>query len=212
MCECSGDFFVDRFRNDVWPCMARHLEYLLEELQRQREAHSPSSMIASGPQLIAKLAEGDKSPLSLSNRTKLSFKMSDTQGQLILSILSCLHRILEQDECGKALEKLLGSIGSTLLPLLDAEDQTKIQEISMNCIKSIIKINSDVLRRPLLDLSGTKIPPCPLKFKRDSFGAERQSRDLSISLCAGEKTTTVIGNRCHELLAFTDALPEQAIS
>ena len=161
-------------------------------------------------------AEGNKTSLALSNRAGLSFKMSDTQGQLIVSILKCLNRILEQEECGKAVERLLVSIGSTLLPLLDTEDQKKIQELSMHCIRSIIKINADVLRRPLMELSGTKISRCPLKFNRDFPNSnektvKRASHDFSLSVSEGDRRTT-IGNRCHELLTFADSLPEQALS
>ena len=216
MCECSGDFFVDRFRNDVWPCMARHLEYLLQELQRQREAHSSSDRIvfeqkfnkAIRNPMIESTAKGNElSTITLSER-RLSFKISDTQEQLIVSILRCLNRILEQEECGKALEKLLGSIGSTILPLLDVEDQPKIQEMSMDCIRSIVKIDSDVLRRPLIELSGTKIQACPLKFRRDLSGVGEISGN---SIAVGDKGG-VFSHRCRELLVFADSLPEQAIS
>lgn len=202
MCECSGDFFADRFRNDVWPVMARHLKYLLEELQRQRETQASS--IASGQKMITTIGNSNDASLALSSRTNFSFKISETQGQLIVSILKCLNRILEQEDCGKAVKKLLDSIGSTLLPLLDIEDQTTIQELSMDCIRSILKIDSDVLRRPLVELSGTKIPPCPLKFKK----APLLVLDVTPSRTGNRST---MGNRCHELLAFADSLPEQAI-
>ena len=137
----------------------------------------------------------------------------------MVSILRCLNRILEQEECGKAVEKLLNTIGSTLLPLLDIEDQAKIQDLSMDCIRSILKIDSDVLKRPLMELSGTKIQPCPLKFNRDYFDTssekivEMVSRDFAISVVSvGDKaSTTTIGNRCRELLTFAESLPEQAI-
>ena len=205
MCECSGDFFADRFRNDVWPVMARHLEYLLEELQRQREAHAPS-MTTGG--LVSSSFVAD-------NRTTVSFKMSDTQRQLIVSILKCLNRIFQQQECGKAVEKLLGSIGSTLLPLLDIEDQTKIQELSMDCIRNILQIDCDVLRRPLVDLSGTRIPSCPLKFGTNlgNNSGEENADSSYVSVSTGRSSSSSsLANRCHELLVFADALPEQAIS
>lgn len=149
------------------------------------------------------------------HQTTVSFKMSDTQRQLIGSILKCLNRIFQQQECGKAVETLLGSIGSTLLPLLDIEDQTKIQELSMDCIRNILRIDCDVLRRPLVDLSGTRIPSCPLKFGMDlgnNSGEEKadSSPDYYVSVSTGRSSS--IANRCHELLAFADALPEQAIS
>ncbi len=183
--------------------MARHLKYLLEELQSQREVSS--NTIASGQKMITTIGNSNDASLALSSRTKFSFKMSETQGQLIAAILKCLNRILKQEDCGKAVKKILDSIGSTLLPLLDIEYQTTIQERSMDCIRSILKIDSDVLRRSLMELSGMKIPPCPLKFKRKSPSLVM---DVSTCLSTGNKST--IGNRCHELLAFADSLPEQA--
>lgn len=214
MCECSGDFFADRFRNDVWPCMARHLEYLLQELQRQCEAHFSSDRVVPEPKLITTIGHPLLNRTSTGNELtpvekNLSIKISETQEQLIVSILRCLNRILEQGECGKALEKLLGIIGSTILPLVDAEGQTKIQEISMDCIRSILKINSDVLRRPLMELSGTRIQACPLKFRRDLSRVEKLSCDLSLSV---RDKDDAISHRCCELLSFADSLPEQVIS
>eukprot|EP00531_Pseudo-nitzschia_arenysensis_P006930 CAMPEP_0116138906 /NCGR_PEP_ID=MMETSP0329-20121206/13023_1 /TAXON_ID=697910 /ORGANISM="Pseudo-nitzschia arenysensis, Strain B593" /LENGTH=458 /DNA_ID=CAMNT_0003633903 /DNA_START=119 /DNA_END=1495 /DNA_ORIENTATION=- len=217
MCECSGDFFADRFRNDVWPVMAHHLEYLLEELQRQREreAQSLSNMITSESKLIATTRSNSKA-LAPSSQTIFCFKMSDTQSQLVSSILKCLNRILDQEECGKAVEKLLGSIGSTLLPLLDIEYQPKIQDLAMDCIRNILRIDSDVLRRPLIELSGTKIPPCPLKFKRGFRrnkvkAVEPEMVGVSLSLSSKSKGGA-LGDRCLELLSYADSLPEQAIS
>lgn len=244
MCECSGDFFADRFRNDVWPVMARHLKSLLEELHRQREAHSPSpspscadmvqhsspATVSRNHRLLLQTTGStvpqsrssvltEHTPLPLSNRARLSssFQMSDTQRQLIVSILKCLDRILQQNECGKKVERLFGSIGFTLLPLLDIEDQTKIQELSMDCIRNILRIDSDVLRRPLMELSGTRMPSCPLKFGKDTdlrtsgekAALMRVTNHSSLSVSADNNT--IVG-RCHELLAFADSLPEQVIS
>lgn len=221
MCECSGDFFADRFRNDVWPAMARHLEYLLDELKRQREATSPSHMGMRQKTLVSAIGSIESSSsgqnenvsLVLPDQMKWLFKMSDTQRQLIISILECLNRILEQDECGKAVEKLLNSIGRTLLPLLDIEGQTKIQEVSMDCMRKIMRINSDILRRPLMELSGT-LPSFPLKFGRNlghsgENAALKLNHDSAYSISTGSKT---IFNRCHKLLAYAESLPEQVIS
>ena len=152
--------------------------------------------------------------IALSNRTQFSFKMSDTQRQLIASILKCLNRILEHKECGKKVVKLLGSIGFILLPLLDMEGQTIIQELSMDCIKKIIRIDCDVLRRPLMEISGTKIPSCPLKIGKDlrkngERGAIQVTADDS-SLTVPTRSNTIV-DRCRELLLFTKSVPEQVI-
>lgn len=214
MCECSGDFFADRFRNDVWPVMAHHLEYLLGELQRQREAQSSSNVITSEQKLITAIGSSNV-PFMVSSRTKFSFKMSDTQRQLVSSILKCLNRILEQEECGKAVGKLLGSIGSTLLPLLDIEDQPTIQDLAMDSIRNILRIDSDVLRRPLMELSGTKIPPCALKFKKGFRRSKIKAVEpefLDVSFSPYTESKGALVGRCLELLSFADSLPEQAIS
>ena len=237
MCECSGDFFADRFRNDVWPVMARHLEDLLNQLQRQRDAHSVSlagmaqrkmsttSLVADEQHLPLSTTEeavasssliNEDSSLSVSVKTRRSFKMSDTERQLIVSILTCLNRIFQQEEFGKAVEKLLGSVGFTLLPLLDIEDHLKIQELTMECLRSIIRIDCDILRRPLMELSVTRMPPCPLEFIKnigycgdETVVSLAVTSNSSVSAHAGSKT---IITRCNELLTFVDSLSEQAIS
>ena len=83
----------------------------------------------------------------------------------------------------------------------------------MDCIRNIIRIDYDVLRRPLMELSGTRIPPCPLKFGKDlqktKENAEMQMINAPSTPSFGGSTTIV--NRCRELLAFSDSLPEQDI-
>ena len=227
MCECSGDFFADRFRNDVWPVMARHLEHLLTQLQRQRDAQTLSGNAMSQEITHVTLSRRHRLPLSLSAKnenstlplsmkTRPSFEIGDTERQLILSILKCLDRVLQQKECGKAVATLLGSIGFTLLPLLDIKEQAKIQDLAMDCIRNIILIDCDVLKRPLLELSGIRVPSCPLKFGIDRHNpwektALQENSDDNCSPSRFGGINTII-DRCHELLAFADTLPEQSIS
>jgi len=224
MCECSGDFFADRFRNDVWPVMARHLEYLLEELQRQR-SHLGMSLHAAPTGITPKnhlkfltsrnltSTKDSEASLTISDRVMTSFQMSDTQRQLITSLLACLNRILQEKECGKAIQKLCRSIGSTLLPLLDIEGQTKIQELSMDCVKHITQIDCDVMRRPLMEMSGTKITPYPLKIRKDLQCDDGKTSPpmTDDGLIPNSQENSTLTNRCRHLLKFMDSLPEQAV-
>lgn len=199
MCECSGDFFADRFRHDVWPVMACHLEFMLKQLQQQRDSHLVPRAV------ILRRVEHE---LPLSKTTNATFKMSDTERQLIASILTCLNRIIGQKECGKAVEKLLSSVGFTLLPLLDIEGHVDIQELALDCIRSIMRIDCDVLRRPLMELNGTRIPLCHVKFENKEI-APLVTKNVLFPVSARNKT---IMRRCSDLLNFANSLPEQSIS
>lgn len=254
MCECSGDFFAERFRNDVWPVMACHLEDLLEQLQRQPPPPDSHSAPVAGTATIvgtlqyhnyvhstppsAKIREATPAvPVSHSLETRCSFQLSDTERQLIIAILTCLNRVIQQEDCGKAVYNVLGPIGFTLLPLLDdnvveKNDDETIQDLTMECLKNIMRIDCDILRRPLLELSGTRISCCPLLLD------VRNIRSGSVVVGDDEETTSVsshieevanpslpvtqplsarisennIVTRCNELLDFVETLPEQSLS
>jgi hypothetical protein len=254
MCECSGDFFAERFRNDVWPVMACHLEDLLKQLQRQPpppDTHSAplaaTTTIAGTPQHrnyvhstppSAKIREVTPAvSVSRSSKTRCSFQLSDTERQLIIGILTCLNRVIQQEDCGKAVHNVLGPIGFTLLPLLDdnvveKNDDKIIQNLTMNCLKNIMRIDCDILRRPLMELSGTIISCCPLlldvrKIRGGSVVVGDDEETTSVSSQAEEVanpslpvtqplSTRISENnivtRCNELLDFVETLPEQSLS
>jgi hypothetical protein len=236
MCECSGDFFAERFRNDVWPVMACHLEDLLKQLQRQQppsDTHSSAATITGTPQQRSYV---DSVPSAL--ETRCSFQLSDTERQLIIAILTCLNRVIQQEDCGKAVHNVLGPIGFTLLPLLDdnvveKKDDKILQNLTMNCLKNIMRIDCDILRRPLMELSGTSISCCQLLLDVKNI------RGGSVVVGDDEETTSVssqqavvvanpsipvtqslstrssdnnIVTRCNELLDFVETLPEQSLS
>lgn len=247
MCECSGDFFAERFRNDVWPVMACHLEDLLKQLQRQPDvnltaiatiigtpqqhnANSASTVVSiedSRQSLSTKLRDVASSvSVFRSLETRGSFRLTDTERQLIIAILACLNRVFQQEDCGKAVRNVLGSIGFTLLPLLDdaIEDDMKIQEMTMNCLKNILRIDCDILRKPLMELSFTMMPCCPLlDFGNNQGSDDDNGRDEETSISSQKviktsllTTRSTIGRnivtRCKELLDFVEKLPEQSIS
>jgi hypothetical protein len=144
MCECTGDFFAERFRNDVWPVMASHLGYLLEQLQHQPIFSSltrtnalprnvyPASIILNTkhPSLLREGRSEDVS-LPLSVETRKLLKLSNTHRGLYIAMLTCLHRVYQKEDCGKAVHMVLNSVGLTLLPLLDIENESKIQDLTM---------------------------------------------------------------------------------
>eukprot|EP00536_Pseudo-nitzschia_multiseries_P016202 jgi/Psemu1/312881/fgenesh1_kg.1046_\ len=68
-----------------------------------------------------------------------------------------------------------------------------------------MRIDCDVLRRPLMELSGTRIPTCLGKFRNTSLVANRASYLTS------ESGKNII-IRCNDLLNYANFLPEQVIS
>ena len=159
-CECSGDFMASRFRNDVWPIMARQLGYLL---QREEKRSIKTSDMKS---LLLQDSESSSNVLTLPTTTtsNTDFPWNDSERQLVLSILRCLDRTMKQEECGKALESILVPVGTLLLPLLGCDNDIELESLTMDCLKSILRINYDILWRPLFELSGTGIPRCRLSL------------------------------------------------
>jgi len=210
--------------------MASHLEDLLQNLERQQNAHAlnlgglprqsnnATSFALINHQLpspneekrtsVRSLRKEDTS-LSPSVYTKSSFNWSDSNRQLIVSILTCLNRVFQQEDCGKALHSVLNSAGFTILPLLDIENELEIQELTMDCLKSILRIDCDILRRPLMELSSMGTPSCTMKDAKD--GAGRETMPASVVSNSVENASKNIVSRCNELLTFMDSLPEQVI-
>jgi len=208
LCECSGDFMADRFRNDVWPVMGRQLQYLIQKgLMKSAPVREMKSSLVlpdskSGP-------EQSTSP-----------RWSDSERQLALSILQCLNRVFLQEECGKALEVILPTAGSMLLPLLDVELEFQVGALTMDCLKSMLQIDCDVLWRPLLELSGG-ISPCPLRIHPDDSKCHvgpissldtRTNDEKKGPSELSDKGSHLLASRCQELLDYVDTLPEQSVA
>jgi hypothetical protein len=117
---------------------------------------------------------------------------------------------LRQEECGKALDALLVPAGSMLLPLLACNEDIELQELTMDCLKSILKINYDVLWRPLFELSGIGIPPHPLSIHLHTQRAAQVSEQLLPPVTSNERGH-MFATRSHELLAYIHTLPEQSL-
>jgi hypothetical protein len=214
MCQSAGDFMADRFRNDVWAVMARHLGTALQ----LRKFKDGSSAIGQHQQRLSK----DPWPgveASMDGGGKLSgeaaisgFTWSTSERLLVRSILQCLNQVFRQEDCGRALVTILAPMGSILLPMLDIENDMEIVELAMESLKNILKIDCDVLWRPFLELSGVGIPPCPLRkiavdletAKHDNQPGQR-SGEVSLRDCS------LLAKRCRELMALVGTLPEQAV-
>ncbi|KAL3922927.1 MAG: hypothetical protein SGILL_001940, partial [Bacillariaceae sp.] len=227
LCECSGDFMADRFRNFVFPTISTQFRSLLHrqktKQERQRLLHENVAATKRSPLLLEKESSKDESS-SATSRSLVSksapdnaFQWSDTERQLVLAMLNCLTRAFQQKDCGPALQSILGSAGTLVLPLLEIDNDSNIEDATMDCLKSILRINCDILWRPLLELSGKGIPPCPLKISWSLNGVghtvtpSENVRANTFTVPANPKDNHVLAVRCRELLSFAESLPEQSI-
>jgi hypothetical protein len=195
MCECSGDFMADRFKNNVWSSVALHLGRMIEK--RKKEQQSLENQLENKTRI--QLLDTPENSYSISLR---SSSLRDSERLLMLSILKCLSRVFRAD-CGIALSSIMGGAGSMLMPFLDDGDK-EIVSGAMDTLKCIAAIDSDILLRPLLQLSGRGIPRCPLKK------LHRNNVDL-LQLHGAYTAESPLRARCQELLIHIESLPEQVL-
>jgi hypothetical protein len=219
LCECSGDFMADRLRNTAFPVMASWLRDILQRNTSSKlhptSTTSPMSLPPSSINQSAKIWSSECTNFNLDGR----FRWNESERKLFLSIVRCLGRILQQEDCGKSLFSILSQAGQMLLACLDVDDDVEVEASVMECLKSILLVDSGVLRRALLDLSECGVPPCPLKrhLKGHSENGDvafrsaaiDQPRNISI---AGDfhRSSNLLRARCQELLCFVQSLPEQS--
>jgi hypothetical protein len=200
LCECSGEFMADRFKTDVWKLAVRHLGSNLQRQERKtanpplRELHNP-------------------------RREKLAAAESDapeSERLLVASILGCIKRVFHQRDCSAALTPIMESAGTLLLPYLEHDDKN-IRLSASQTLKIIVSLDYDVLRRPLLVLSGLGIPPLSRmkNLRHPSSSLTHQTRTYTtlngrddIRAC----TDSSVSEECGHLLQFIDTLPEQKVS
>jgi hypothetical protein len=219
MCECAGDFMADRFRNDVWSVMASHLGDAL----RRQVKDAPPSLQSPSRTLVT---DQEPKPVNAPERDGLRLHQvsnecvssgstwTTSERLLVRSILQCLNQALGQEECGRALGAILVPIGSMLLPLLDNGSDPEIADLSMESVKKILNIDCDALLRPLLELSGAGIPPCPLKKPPCPGTKTSECKEIATTEShqeAPESEGSILANRCRELLEYLESLPEQSI-
>jgi hypothetical protein len=198
LCECGGDFMVDRIKSSVFPVMLTWFQHF----GPQQTKSSPQQTIhcfARGVELL----DEDTSSVTLFPTTSDSLKLGDSERQLLLSIVRCLTRILRQRDCGRALLSVLPKAGLMLLPFVQVADDDELQACVMDCLKCILHLDCVALRRALLDLSGCSILPCPLQSRIDRNGSKMEMM-LSARLIT-------LATKCRDLLLYAENLPEQTL-
>jgi hypothetical protein len=213
MCECAGDFMADRFRNDVWTVMSRHMGNALRQQIQVATPHAPIQSTTPFADLEpnSAAAQGIRTHV-LSNQSIIAGSiMNASERLLVRSMLQCLNQVIRQGDCGRALGAIFVPIGSMLLPLLDLESDSEIGDLAKECLKKILEIDCDVLRRPLLELSGTGIAPCPLRRNSECLVNSSKEIRTPAQREVSKSDDCVLAFRCRELMEFIDTLPEQSI-
>lgn len=227
---------ADRFRNFVFPTIATQFRGLLHrqktKQQRQRllqesaNATKRSALsLENESTTVASPSTSSITPRSLVSKSNSddSFQWSDTERQLVLSMLRCLTRAFQQKNCGPALQPILGSVGTLVLPLLEVDNDIDVEGATMDCLKSILLIDCDILWRSLLELGCVGIPPCPLNITCSSKSVEKAATPsdntlLATAAAAASNVPSSVNHeshllavRCRELLSFAESLAEQPI-
>ena len=194
MSECSGEFMADRFKTDVWKIAVLHLRSNL----RDQENSSATLQL-----------EQPNNEFSTPDATSITWNVPSSERLLFQAIIDCIRRVFQQRECAAALSAIMESVGTVLLPYLEHDDEDIRLSISQ-ILKSILSLDCDVLRRPLLSLSGRGIPRMPeLKNLRQPSSLPTYNRANSIeNLCVNSR----MSRACEDLLRFVDTLPEQKIN
>lgn len=210
MCECGGDFMVDRIKSTIFPVMVTWLRHFGPRQTKPslRQATSPYARGLERPYLI----QDERTLFPASSDTP---KFRHSERRLLLSITRGLSRILRQDDCGKALLSILPEAGLMLLPLLEFVDDVEIEVCVMDCLKCILQIDCDMLRRALLDLSGCCVTPCLIQSRIDPDG-KRKIKLPKIGLptqilAPASRGNLLLATKCHDLLLYAETLAEQTL-
>lgn len=206
MFECSGDFMADRFGSSVWPIMAQQFEQLIRVngISHPYPRHTESRVKKVGyvPNIL-ETAVNDKR-VEVSHRTWL-----DSERNLALAMLECLRRVFSCEASQRTvLVRIHQAVGLVLLPFLEGDHDDvsnhDISDAAMHAIKAIVSQDSDVLLRPLLELSGTGIPHCPIR--------PASAQGETGGACEAVTNQSNLARRCQELLEFIESLPEQELT
>lgn len=220
MAVCAGDFMTRPLRESVWPCIGRLVGSFVGSGSNDRKNGTRDSR----PRLLAT----DVSLNALTTPTGRFFntntKYSASQKYLLQGTLSCLARVYGHPEVGMALSSHIPATGTMLFPFLECDDEdsgchdsssyrnnnpsaSSIGKICFVALQNMLRIDSDALWRPLVELSGQyELPPCPLLMDRRSIVSGTVVR--SSSHCTEENRLAVAA---RELIDFIESLPEQPI-
>jgi hypothetical protein len=210
MCECGGEFMVDRIKSTVFPVIVTWFRHFgpRQVKPSPRQSSHPYAHGLECSHLIKDVGPSSATVFPVSSNT---LKLRDSERRLFLSVIRCLTRILRQDDCGKALLSILPKAGLMLLPFLGFDDDVELEVCLMDCLKCILQIDCDILRRALLDLSGCSVPLCPIRSRIEPYG----NRDMDLSTrvltpaCRG--LNVLQATKCHDLLLFAETLAEQSL-
>ncbi|KAG7347866.1 hypothetical protein IV203_016571 [Nitzschia inconspicua] len=221
LCECSGDFLADRLKQTVFPIMAKWLRHYIEH--RAPRSQCRTTETSSNTPESPLLGRDESLPTTLASKsssTNDGLNWNESERKLFISIIHCLTRVMDQDECGKAMTSYLPNVGQMLLSFLDLDHDDEVVLYIMRCLKSILRIDSDAMLRSLLDLSGSGIPKCRIEFhgtEPDSVCGSWKKPSLVCGsngdLATDQKQFDIrLGARCEELLSFAKSLPEQSLT
>lgn len=190
LCLISDGFFVDRFENDVYPILCKHLGDILHgHAGRTNNSDRHSQSIA----LLTK-------SMSSSDRG-----ITESKTSILRPILVCLERAYTST-CGPSLAKWIPSLGTLLLPFLLVEGD--VGDAVDKTLKAMLTIDSDALWRNLHALSGSEFPSNPVKRCHCQHG-----NSSDVVLCgkqSGQKGPydVALSRKAGELLDFIESLPE----
>jgi hypothetical protein len=194
MTVCADDFMASRFRQDVWPCIVQVLGTF---------ATSRQGLLSTEPQSF-QLPVAVFRPVN-QKRVVHAHKLSASELGLALEIIQCLARVFGHRPSGLVLAGLIPSAASMLFPFLESSDDDDtyktLEAICMTALRNMILIDCDALWRPLLDLSGRRLPPCPLGVLAATESVKEQG--------LGRSPDSVLAKKANELIGFIEALSEQ---
>lgn len=182
MTECSDDFMATRFREMVWPCESKILRGFSNQ-QRQRD-----------------LLVHPRSLTSESSSFCRQGPLTESEFSLVLATIQCLSRVFGHRPVGIILSGLIPGVGSLLFPFLEEESESLVSACT-DALHNLLRIDSDSLWRPLIEMSGRSVPLCPLnQFNR--------------AAAEPPKTTPPserLARKANDLLLFVESLPEQTL-
>ena len=187
--RAAGDFMSNRFRESVWPCLGRIIGAFARERHKAIEGQVGRKMLL--------LLEPGTPAFQRSNR-------STSERELLVSVMKCLTAVFDHRQLGLTLTNLIPTASVMISPFLD--DEPTVSSECVRALQSMLSIDADALWPQLMEMSGRKLPVCPLSitdYNSSQVLAESGERKSSL-LCT-------FSEAAGQLLDFTDALPEQAL-
>lgn len=198
MAECSSDFIVGRFKNDIFPLVSQLLASFAGDVL-------PSDIADSLPSCD----NLNSTVLRTFDVTENSSTRQASETNLLISILNCFAGVFHESACGRSLTGLIPTAGTLVLPFLGERD-TRTAIACIEALKQMVIIDCDALWRPLVLLSGRHFPPTkswnlPLNRLRDLFEVVHTDADEA------NAASQLVGLRAREVVDFIENQPEQQL-